>query len=63
MWFRKRKTVVSELPTRVDLLKPKTIDEYLTLSASQRDGAILTSELFTEVCQSVVALSALQEKP
>lgn len=43
--------------------RPKTIDEYLSLTPNEQNGAILTSALMTELCESVAALRALQEKP
>ena len=43
--------------------RPNTIDEYLALSPSERSGAYLQASLVTELCESVVALRALQEKP
>ena len=43
--------------------RPNTIDEYLALTPSERSGAFLQASLITELCESVVALRALQEKP
>jgi len=42
--------------------RPNTIDEYLALSPTQRNGAYLQASLVTELCESVVALRAIQDK-
>ena len=72
-WHRKTKRVPLDLINAWEALaireeenrrrpRPDTIDEYLALPVNERSGAILQAALITDLCESVVALRALQEK-
>jgi hypothetical protein len=57
MWFKNKKEVTSQINAApsvpINRARPRTIDEYLALSPSERNGAILMSELITEICESL----------
>jgi hypothetical protein len=51
MWFRRK--IHLTLPVEDKRLRPASIQEYLSLTPSQRSGVILTSELVTEICEAI----------
>jgi hypothetical protein len=70
MWNRKTKRVSVDLINAWETAaiieeekrlrpRPNSIDEFLALSVSERNGAILQSALITDLCESIVALRSL----
>ena len=51
MWFKKKSYIT--IPIEGPLLRPASIQEYLSLPPSERHGVILTSELVTEICEAI----------
>ena len=51
MWFKKKSYIT--IPIEGPLLRPASIQEYLSLPPSKRHGVIITSELVTEICEAI----------